>query len=157
MADADVLTRLLHAFDSRNWTAIRDSLTDPVHLDYTSLWGGEPGPAALDELLGQWQEFLKGFAATHHLTGPLYVSGDRVETHITAHHWRAGTGNDFVVHGHYIARIADRKISALTLQAFRASGDPDLPDIPARRPLSAGPDRSGVPWPSGPSGQPARR
>ena len=134
MTDAYALTRLLHAFDSCNWTAIRDSLTDPVHLDYTSLWGGEPGPVALDELIPQWQEFLKGFAATHHLTGPLSVSGDRVETHVTAHHWRSGTGTDFLVHGHYIARIAGGKISELTLQTFHASGDPDLPAIPAQRP-----------------------
>ena len=133
MTDGYVLTRLLHAFDSCDWAAIRDSLTDPVYLDYTSLWGGESGPAALDGLIAQWQEFLKGFAATHHLTGPLYVSGDRVETHVTAHHWRAGTGDAWVVHGHYIASIAGGKISELTLKTFRASGDPDLPAIPAQR------------------------
>lgn len=134
MTDADVLTRLLHAFDRLDWTAIRDSLSDPVQLDYTSLWGGEPGPAARDELIGQWQEFMKGWGATQHLTGPLYVSGDRVETHITAHHWRQGTGNAWVVHGHYIATIAAGKISGLTLQTFHASGDPDMPSIPAQRP-----------------------
>jgi hypothetical protein len=38
-----------------------------------------------------------------------------------------------VVHGHYIATIADGKISALTLQTFHASGDSDLPNIPAQR------------------------
>jgi hypothetical protein len=89
---------------------------------------------AIDELIGQWQEFIKGFGATQHLTGPLSVAGDRIETHVTAHHWRPGTGNAWVVHGHYIARITDGKISELTLQTFHASGDPALPSIPAQRP-----------------------
>jgi hypothetical protein len=133
VTDADVLTRMLHAIDTLDWTTVRDSFTDPVYTDYTSLWGGAPGTAAIDALVGQWQEFVRGFGATQHLTGPLYVSGDRVDTHVTAHHWRSGTGNAWVVHGHYIARIADRKISALTLQTFHASGDPDLPTIPAQR------------------------
>lgn len=132
MTDTDAITRLLHAFDRLDWTAVRHSFTDPVHLDYTSLWGGEPGATPVDELIGQWQEFMKGFGATHHLTGPLSVSGDRVETHVTAHHWRPD-GNAWVVRGHYIARIAGGKISELTLQTFHASGDPDLPNIPARR------------------------
>lgn len=133
MTDADVLTRMLHAIDRLDWATVRDSFTDPVYTDYTSLWEGEPGTAAIDELVGQWQEFVQGFGATQHLTGPLSVSGDRVDTHVTAHHWRSGTGNAWVVHGHYIARIAGRKISELTLQTFHASGDPDLPAIPAQR------------------------
>jgi SnoaL-like domain len=133
VTDAGVLTRMLHAIDRLDWTTVRDSFTDTVYTDYTSLWGGAPGTAAIDELVGQWQEFVQGFGATQHLTGPLSVSGDRVDTHVTAHHWRSGTGNAWVVHGHYIARIAGRKISELTLQTFHASGDPDLPDIPALR------------------------
>lgn len=134
MTDADVLTRMLHAIDRLDWTTVRDSFTDRVHTDYTSLWGGEPGMTAIDDLIGQWREFMKGFGATQHLTGPLSVSGDRIETHVTAHHWRPETGNAWVVHGHYIARIADGKISELTLQTFHASGDPALPTIPAQRP-----------------------
>jgi hypothetical protein len=132
VTDADVITRLLHAIDSLDWAAVRDSFTETVYTDYTSLWGGAPATVTIDELIGGWQEILKGFGATQHLTGPLSVSGDRVETHVTAHHWRPD-GNAWVVHGHYIARIAGGKISALTLQAFDASGDQDLPDIPARR------------------------
>lgn len=133
MTDADVLTRLLHAVDRLDWTTIRDSFTDPVRTDYTSLWGGEPGPVPIDELIGQWRELMRGFGATQHLTGPLSVSGDLIETHVTAHHWRPA-GNAWVVHGHYIARIAAGKISELTLQTFHADGDPDLPNIPAQRP-----------------------
>jgi hypothetical protein len=76
---------------------------------------------------------MNGFGATQHLTGPLSVSGDQVETHVTAHHWRPGTGSAWGVHGHYIARTTDGKISELTLQTFHASGDPALPAIPAQR------------------------
>jgi hypothetical protein len=134
VTDADVLTRMLHAIDRLDWTTVRDSFTNSLRTDYTSLWGGEPGMTAIDELVGQWQEFIKGFGATQHLTGPLAVAGDRVETHVTAHHWRQGTGNSWVVHGHYIARITNGKISELTLQTFHAGGDPALPSIPAQRP-----------------------
>lgn len=133
MTDADVLTRMLHAIDSLDWTTVRDSFTDRVRTDYTSLWGGEPGITAIDDLIGQWREFMDGFGATQHLTGPLSVSGDRIETHVTAHHWRPETGNAWVVHGHYIARVTGGKISELTLQTFHASGDPALPTIPAQR------------------------
>jgi SnoaL-like domain len=135
MSDADVIIRMLHAIDRRDWAAVRDSFTDPVRTDYTSLWGGEPETQAIDELIAQWTEFLKGFGATQHLTGPLHVCGDQVETHVTAHHWRAGTGSAWVVHGHYIARLADGRIAELTLQTFHASGDPDLPHIPAQLPM----------------------
>lgn len=133
MTDADVITRMLHAIDRRDWATVRDSFTGQVRTDYTALWGGEPATQSLDELIGGWQDIFKGFGATQHLAGPSSVSGDLAEMHITAHHWRP-SGSAWVVYGHYIARLAGGKISELTLQVFHASGDPDLPAIPAQLP-----------------------
>lgn len=133
MTDADVITRMLHAVDALDWAMIRDCFTDPVHIDYTSLWGGAAQTQAVDDLIAQWAETLSGFGATQHLAGPLLVSGERAETHVTAHHWRPDTGAAWVVHGNYIARLADGRIAELTLDVFHAGGDPDLPSIPAQR------------------------
>jgi SnoaL-like domain len=129
MTDADVITRMLRAIDRRDWATVRDSFTDPVRVDYTSLWGGEAGNQAIDDLIGQWTEFVEGFGATHHQTGPLLVSGDRVETHVTARHWQPGAEHAWVVYGHYVARLEGGRIAELTLQTFHASGDKDLPRI----------------------------
>lgn len=129
MTDADVVTRMLHAIDRRDWTTVRRSFTDPVRTDYTSLWGGEAGDQTLDDLLGQWTEFVQGFSATHHQTGPLLVSGDRVDTHVTAHHWRPGAEQAWVVYGHYVARLEIGRIAELTLHTFHASGDENLPRV----------------------------
>jgi hypothetical protein len=120
---------MLHAIDRRDWATIRDSFADPVYTDYTSLWGGEAGNQAVDELIAGWQEFVSGFGATQHQTGPLLVSGDRVETHVTAHHWRRGAEHAWVVYGHYAARLEGGRIAELTLQTFHASGDKELPAI----------------------------
>jgi SnoaL-like domain len=129
MTAAEVLTRMLHAIDRRDWDTVRESFTGTVRTDYTSLWGGEAADQAIDDLIAGWQEFFKQLAATQHLTGPMLLNGDRVETHVTAHHWRPGAEQAWVVYGHYSARVDDGKIAELTLQTFHASGDQDLPRI----------------------------
>lgn len=115
---------------------MRECFTDPVGTNYTSLGGGQPETKPVDDLIAEWTEFASGFGATQHLTGPLLVSGDHVQTHVTAHHWprhRAGV----VVHGHYIAQLAGGKIAEFTLHTFYVGGDPSLPTIPAQRAVTA--------------------
>ena len=135
MTEANVLTRMLHAVDLLDWPTVKDSVTDPVRMDYTSLWGGEPETVAADELISRWTEFTDGLAATQHLTGPLLVDGDRVETHVIAHHWRPdnANGDAWTVYGHYTARLADGKVSELILHTYRAEGAADLPRIDGKR------------------------
>lgn len=134
---SDVLTRMLHAIDRLDWATVRDCFTASVDTDYTSLWGGEPETMPIDDLIAGWIEFVRGFGATQHLTGPVLASGDQIQAHVTAHHWRPNTGQAWVVHGHYTARLADGKIAELTLHTFHASGDAGLPDIPAQREATA--------------------
>jgi hypothetical protein len=129
---AAVLTRMLHAIDDADWRVVRESFTDPVRTDYTSLWGGEAETLPIDELVKRWSEFAAGFAATQHQTGPVLSVGDRLETHVIAYHWFAD-GAAWVVHGHYTARIIDDLIAELTLHAFRASEHDGLPAIAGRR------------------------
>lgn len=136
MTDTTVITRLLHAIDALDWAGVRDCFTDPVHLDYTSLWGGEPETLTPTELITRWTAIANEFAATQHLTGPQLVTGDRIETHVQANHWRseADGGQAWTVYGHYSARLADGKITELTLWTYRTDGDPKLPRIVGQRP-----------------------
>jgi ketosteroid isomerase-like protein len=131
MTDAAVITRLLHAIDARDWDGVRAAFADELYTDYTSLWGGSPETVTSEALIAQWTEFVKQFGGTQHLTGPLAVDGDRVEAHVVAHHWQtaADGGQAWVVYGHYIATVIDGKITSLTLQTYRAEGNPTLPSI----------------------------
>ena len=134
MSEADVITRLLHAVDRLDWVAVRDCFTEVVATDYTSLWGGEPGDQRADDLITQWQEFTATLSATHHQTGPIVFADGRAETHVIAYHWLLDGGDLWVVHGHYVARIEDGRIAALTLQTISSYGHAGLPAIGPRRP-----------------------
>lgn len=134
MSDADVITRLLHAIDRLDWAVVRESFTDVITTDYTSLWGGQPGDQPVDELIAQWQQFTATLSATHHQTGPVLYADGRAETHVVASHWLLEGGDLWVVHGHYIARIVDGRIAALTLQTISSHGHEGLPRIGPRRP-----------------------
>jgi hypothetical protein len=132
VSNPDVITRMLHAIDRLDWDAVRDSFTEEVAIDYTSLWGGDPEKLPADELISRWSEFASGLAATQHHIGPLVISDDHVETHVVAYHWLPH-GGAWTVHGNYIARLKDGKIAELTLQTYYASGSEDLPTVAAQR------------------------
>lgn len=134
-----VLTRMLHAIDTHDWATLRDSFTDEVRTDYTSLFGGEPETLGADELVGRWRPLMLAYAATQHLTGPVVVrsdvTGDLLDAHVTAHHWLddAPGGDTWVVYGHYTARVVDGKIAELTLLTFRQTGNLALPALAGER------------------------
>ena len=132
MSNPDVITPMLHAIDRLDWDAVRDSFTDDVALDYTSLWGGDPEQLPADELMSRWRKVVSEFAATQHHIGPLVILDDHVETHVVAYHWLP-KGGVWTVHGNYVARLRDGKIAELTLQTYYASGSADLPTVPAQR------------------------
>jgi hypothetical protein len=132
VSNPDVITPMLHAIDRLDWDAVRDSFTDDVALDYTSLWGGDPEQLPADELMSRWRGVVSEFAATQHHIGPLVIFDDHVETHVVAYHWLPH-GGAWTVHGNYIARLKDGKIAELTLQTYHASGGDDLPAVAAQR------------------------
>jgi len=120
----DVITQLLHAIDALDWARVRASFTDEVRTDYTSLWGGEPATVHADDIISDWQQLAHGFDATQHLTGPIIEVDGQWHTHVRAHHWLDGQA--WTVYGHYIARISDGRIAALTLQTYQEEGDREL-------------------------------
>jgi hypothetical protein len=126
---AETVTRLLHAVDRLDWAQVRDCLADQVAVDYTELFGGEAETLGADELIARWRGLLPGFDATQHLTGPVLLTRDgrpgvRADTHVRAYHYLGG--ETWGVHGHYVARVVDGKISELTLQVFYTEGRQEL-------------------------------
>jgi hypothetical protein len=130
MSDTDVLSRMLYAIDRLDWAEVRRCFADQVRIDYTELSGGAAETLAADDLIARWRGLLPGFEATQHMTGPVLLARDerpglRADAHVRAYH-RLG-GEIWAVHGHYIARIADGKITELTLQVFYQEGNLNLP------------------------------
>jgi hypothetical protein len=132
-AIADTITRLLHAVDGRDWTAIAGVLAEQIRTDYTSLFGGSSEIETPGELIGAWRALLPGFDATQHLTGPILadVSGDtaRASCAVTAIHC---IGKDhWTVSGYYDMELVRTgrswRISAITYRNVLAAGDESLP------------------------------
>lgn len=136
MSDADTVTRMLYAIDRLDWAGVRGCFADQVRVDYTELSGGAPETLAADDLMARWRGLLPGFDATQHMTGPVLLThregpGLRVDTHVRGYH-RLGD-ETWAVHGHYVARIADGKITELILQVFYQEGNLKLPEAATRR------------------------
>jgi SnoaL-like domain len=139
VSDADVLPRMLHAIDALDWPAVRAAFAGQVRVDYTSLSGGEPETLPVGDLMARWQGLLPGFDATQHLSGPVLLTdedaGVRADTHVRGYHHLRGAdgGETWGVYGHYTARLADGKITELTLQVFYQEGNFGLPALAVER------------------------
>lgn len=131
---ANVVVRFLHAVDRRDWPHVRASLGAHVAVDYTSLFGGTPGPTTADALVDSWKSMLPGFDATQHLTGPVvvhFIDETAVATcSVTATH-TLGPAR-WVVGGQYEMQL-DRaagawRIVGIRLRTAFVDGDTGLPD-----------------------------
>lgn len=131
---ADVVTRMLHAVDTLDWSAARATLADKVEIDYTSLFGGEVETLDADALVERWQGLLPGFDATQHLTGPVLVSdlgSDTASclTQVRAYHYLVDgeARRVWMVAGRYRIRLHHSagawRISAITLSVLYEEGD----------------------------------
>jgi hypothetical protein len=55
--------------DARNWERLLELFAAEVHVDYTSLFGGEPQVLTRERLIAGWRELLCGFTRTTHVIG----------------------------------------------------------------------------------------
>ncbi|HEX8545869.1 MAG TPA: nuclear transport factor 2 family protein [Cytophagaceae bacterium] len=116
--------------DERNWTKVRNAMTEKVLLDYTTMTGGEPALLSPDDITGAWANFLPGFDKTkHNLTNFKVTIGDKLTT-ITFD----GKADHFIkdkvwtVEGDYYAEAhAVGRISLLRFNFKTQSGDTGLP------------------------------
>ncbi len=129
--------------DTRDWSHLRDVLTDEVTADYTELWGGEVKPQTKDTLVESWRHTLSGFQATQHLLGNEIVSLDG-ETALLRAYFQArhALPNErgshlWTVGGRYTARLVHRErgwlLNELTLHFSWADGNLNLFELATQR------------------------
>lgn len=129
--------------DARDWTALTDLFSDPVHVDYTSLNGGTPQALSPAELVGGWQRMLDHLDGTQHMIAgqTTCIHGDRATcaatvqgTHVLTN---ASGGPIWTVGGRYDFGLQRTptgwRIDALTLTVHWATGNQHIMDIAAAR------------------------
>src|SRR4030095_12486397 len=88
----DTINRLFIGTDSRDWATVRDALAPRLHVDMTSLAGGQAAEMTGADLGAAWETGLKAHTAGNHQTGNCRVSvlGDEAEAFCygTATHYR---------------------------------------------------------------------
>jgi hypothetical protein len=142
---ADRVGALAVHVDARHWDQILDLFAPQVHVDYTSLFGGEPQSLAREQLVDGWRRLLPGFTRTTHVIGhpTITVTGHRAHASASVVAWHfikdpALNGNDlWLVGGCYdMAFEKDEgrwRIATLTLARAWAEGNPDLPRLAGER------------------------
>jgi hypothetical protein len=125
--------------DQRDWDRCRNAFAGTVHLDYTSLAGGEPADLAADIIIGNWKGFLPRFKATHHQLGNFVVRGKEnaaeVSFYGTATHYspQPDGRNSWTVVGSYETKLERKsgewKVTALKLNLSYVDGNTDLPAL----------------------------
>lgn len=97
--------------DERDWARCLDAFATTVHLDYTSLAGGEPANLPAATVIEGWKGFLPKFKATHHQLGNFVVreQGDQADVFFygTATHYYPNESrrNTWTVAGTYDAKL----------------------------------------------------
>src|SRR5918996_4558227 len=67
LAILELIGRLALTLDGSDWDALERLFTDPVHLDRTSLFGGDPETFSPAELVDGYRQTLGNLDAVHHL------------------------------------------------------------------------------------------
>lgn len=123
-AIGDVIHQLFIATDNRDWPMVRAALAPRLHVDMTSLAGGEPSDVDGAALATMWETGLQPIQAIHHQIGNLRieVDGDAADAYCygTATHYRptASGRNVRTFVGSYDFRLA-RMDGAWRITLFR--------------------------------------
>ena len=76
LAILELIGRLTLTLDGSDWDALERLFTDPVHLDRTSLFGGDPETFSPAELVDSYRQTLGNLDAVHHLITSHVISVD---------------------------------------------------------------------------------
>jgi hypothetical protein len=127
--------------DARDWPALTELFDERVHVDYTSLNGGEPATVTPAELIAGWRPLAEGLDATQHLIAnhKVEVEGETAtcSAHVLATHRLATVHGDplWVVGGRYAFRLrrlpehGQWRICAVTLTTFWATGNRTIMEL----------------------------
>lgn len=139
----EVINRLFVAVDKRNWKEVKDSFSDEVLLDYTSMTGGKPALLKPDQIIDSWKSVLPGFDKTHHQVSNYIITLKKDSASLicygTATHYLNNESNKniWTVVGSYdfeVAKIAG--VSRVTGMKFNLSyidGNAALPEMAQRK------------------------
>lgn len=129
----DVVTAVFDTVDAKNWRVCRELFEAEVDLDFTSLNGGEPGPATADSLVDGWRTGLHPRKQSFHTVSNFAVTVDGAEAHVTAKGYAynlldaALGGGMWEVWGVYRLRLVRQaqgwKVAALAFDAWHSRGD----------------------------------
>jgi hypothetical protein len=125
--------------DERDWARCQAAFAPTVHLDYTSLAGGEPTDLPASTIIESWKGFLPKFKATHHQLGNFVVreqgSSATVFCYGTATHYYPNESgrNIWTVVGTYDVTLEKQgqawKVTNLVLHLKYVDGNTELPAI----------------------------
>lgn len=138
----ETCVRMAWLADHRRWDRFDEVFADRVHVDYTSIGGGEAADLRREELVSSWRATLGELDATQHLTGNHLVSidGERAEctASFQATHVRANPqgGPLWVLGGDYRFTLEltpkGWRIDAVTMTAVWADGNQQLMALATR-------------------------
>ena len=118
--------------DLRLFDAVERLFADPVLIDYTSLWGGEPQRFSPRDLMAAWKAIVPSFDATWHEISNLEVSvvGETAtaRSHVDGRHWLGDRVWRPI--GRYDFKLAklgdDWRVTQMTLTVEQEIGDRGL-------------------------------
>ena len=139
----ELIGRLSLLLDARDWGPFEELFTDPVHLDRTSLFGGDPETYTPAELAGGFRATLGNLDALHHMitNHVIVLDGDQATcaanmqgTHVLANttgdsNWTVGGRHDY-----QLQRTADGwKIAGWTFTVQWATGNMNIVALASAR------------------------
>ena len=135
----ETLQSIFIGADQHDWNQILNAFTEKVHLDYTSLSGGEAEDLPAATIVNNWKNFLPRFKATHHQLGNFMIKEDgptaKAFFYGTATHYFPNPSGRHIwtVTGTYDARLEKQgdmwKVNYLRLNLHYVDGNTDLPNL----------------------------
>ena len=141
LAILELIGRLALSLDGKDWGGLERLFTDPVHVDRTSLWGGEPETYSPAELAGGFAQTMGNLDAVHHLITGHVISLDGDEATCAAnmqgvHVFHNPSGDDMWTvggrHDYELKRTADGwRIAGWTFSIQWATGNMNIINLAA--------------------------
>ncbi|PJZ53898.1 nuclear transport factor 2 family protein [Leptospira adleri] len=111
--------------DQRDWEKLQSLLAETIHVDYTSLSGGQPSEIGASEIVDSWKNFLPGFYSTHHQVGNFQIEKKGSDASvkfsgIALHYLPIGKGEkEWVVSGTYEFKLRKTESRTWTIQSMK--------------------------------------
>ncbi len=139
----NIVSRFFADVDRYDWDKVKNCMTNPFHVDYSSYSGEEPADVSPADLTGSWAAILPHYDSVHHQIGNLVVEADEdvasvqchgMSTHFIANH--PGGDLQFIV-GTYDLTLVKKdgawKFSGMRFNFKYASGNANLTAEAQRR------------------------